>query len=321
MITRRNKHSRMRGVLAGTAAGDALGAGYEFGQPLEADIPVMMNGGGTFRWEPGEFTDDTAMAIAVAKAAAFGDLREEATQDYLVRLWARWALTAPDVGVQTRNVLRGAQSAADARSAARALHMRTGRSGGNGSLMRTAPIALAYLNDPDGLTEAAMAVSALTHYDPEAGEACVIWTHAIRHAVLTGKLDVYVGLRYLPEHRATAWNDRLMASERMAPRHFTRNGWVVEALQAAWCSIYTTLWTVPGKGSNHFKLALEAAVRGGRDTDTVAAIAGGLLGAAYGYMAIPRAWRERIHGWPMDRSERPVRVRDLGRLTDRVVRL
>ena len=50
--------------------------------------------------------------------------------------------------------------------------------------MRTAPVALAYLNDEDGLVEAAYAISALTHFDPEAGEACVLWCLAIRHAVL-----------------------------------------------------------------------------------------------------------------------------------------
>lgn len=65
-------------------------------------------------------------------------------------------------------------TAAQALAAARALHERTGRTAGNGSLMRTAPVALAFLGDP----------GALTHHDPEAGEACVLWCHAIRHAVL-----------------------------------------------------------------------------------------------------------------------------------------
>jgi ADP-ribosyl-[dinitrogen reductase] hydrolase len=79
-----------------------------------------------------------------------------------VARWAGWSRTAPDVGIQTSQVL--------------------------GSLMRTAPVALAYLDDPAGLAEAAMAVSALTHFDPSAGEACVLWSLAIRHAVLTGEL-------------------------------------------------------------------------------------------------------------------------------------
>jgi ADP-ribosylglycohydrolase len=66
----------------------------------------------------------------------------------------------------------------------------------------------------------------------------------------------------------------------------------VRALQAAWCAISTT------SGPDHLPRALEAAVRGGNDTDTVAAIAGSLLGAAYGASAVPSQWRSMLHGWP-----------------------
>ena len=65
-------------------------------------------------------------------------------------------------------------------------HEITGRTAGNGSLMRTAPLALAYLDDEAALVEAARAVSELTHFDAEAGDACVLWSLAIRHAILTG---------------------------------------------------------------------------------------------------------------------------------------
>ena len=60
--------------------------------------------------------------------------------------------------------------------------------------MRTSPVALAHLGDPDAIADAARAVSALTHHDPVAGEACVLWCLAIDHAVRTGELDVRVGL-------------------------------------------------------------------------------------------------------------------------------
>jgi ADP-ribosyl-[dinitrogen reductase] hydrolase len=196
-----------------------------------------------------------------------------------------------------------ARSRTEALAAARELHQRTGRTAGNGSLMRTAPVALAYLGDPDGLTEAAMALSALTHHDPEAGEACVLWCHAIRHAVRTGDLDVRAGLAHLPASSRGTWEQRLGEAERARPSDFTRNGWVVEALQAAWCAIATT--PVPDDDpvggtfrADHLRLALEAAVRGGRDADTVAAIAGGLLGAACGASAIPAQWAAILHGWP-----------------------
>ena len=70
------QRDRAAGVLLATACGDALGAGYEFGPPLPADQPVGMVGGGPFGWAPGEWTDDTSMAVAIAEVAATGaDLR------------------------------------------------------------------------------------------------------------------------------------------------------------------------------------------------------------------------------------------------------
>ena len=68
--------------------------------------------------------------------------------------------------------------------------------------MRTAPVALAYLDDEAALVEAARAVSELTHYDPEAGDACVLWCLAIRHAILTGVLDARIGLQHIDADRA-----------------------------------------------------------------------------------------------------------------------
>ena len=71
--------------------------------------------------------------------------------------------------------------------------------------MRTAPLALAYLDDEAALVEAARAVSELTHYDPEAGDACVLWCLAIRHAILTGVLDVRIGLQHIDADRRDLW--------------------------------------------------------------------------------------------------------------------
>jgi ADP-ribosyl-[dinitrogen reductase] hydrolase len=306
------QRDRACGVLLATAAGDALGAAYEFGPPLPDDAPVTMRGGGAYDWEPGEWTDDTAMAIAIAEVAATGaDLRSVDAQDQIVARWVGWSRTAPDVGVQTSQVLGqvldgGVSGAAAAALAAAAdLHERTGHTAGNGSLMRTAPIALAYLDDPVGLAEAATALSALTHFDRSAGEACALWCLAIRHAVLTGGLDACAGLGYLPARTVDVWTARLVEAEKSRPVDFSRNGWVVEALQAAWCAIATAVTSLPdddpqggASRGNHLRLALESAVRGGRDADTVAAIAGGLVGAAYGASAVPADWRSAIHGWP-----------------------
>jgi ADP-ribosylglycohydrolase len=370
---------RARGVLLATAAGDALGAGYEFGPPLADGTPVVMSGGGSLGWEPGEWTDDTSMAIAIAEVAARGgDLRAASAQDAIVARWATWAKTAPDVGNQTRLVLGAVadQSVADqsvagqsvegqivagqssvpvsaefvpdpfsagaagaegatgttrtaegvvnsvassAGAAATALkvsgnlHMRTGHTAGNGSLMRTAPVALAYLRDgrEDALTDAATQLSAVTHFDPEAGEACVLWCHIIRHAVLTGELEPGAGLRYLRNGSRRVWAQRLDEASRSRPADFTHNGWVVEALQGAWSAITTAPAT--GEPAGHLRVALEAAVRGGRDADTVAAIAGGVLGAVHGASAVPAQWREILHGWPGLNAE------DLATMAERIV--
>jgi ADP-ribosylglycohydrolase len=183
------QRDRACGVLLATGAGDALGAGYEFGPPLAEDAPVTMRGGGACNWAPGEWTDDTAMVIAIAEVAATGaDLRGVDAQDQIVARWVGWS--------------------------------------------RTAPVALAYLDDPAGLAEAAMAVSALTRFDQSAGEACVLWSLAIRHAVLTGELDARAGLGYLPARTVDVWAARLVEAEKSRPRDFSSNGWVVEALQA-----------------------------------------------------------------------------------------
>jgi protein-tyrosine phosphatase len=210
-------------------------------------------------------------------------------------------------------------SARRARAESEDLHKLTGRTAGNGSLMRTAPVALAYLDDEAALVEAACAVSELTHYDPEAGEACVLWCLAIRHAILTGILDVRIGLQHIDADRRAKWAARLDVAEESKPSDFKNNGWVVEALQGAWSAIATTPVPQddPAKGVfrvDHLRLALDAAVRGGGDTDTVAAIAGGLLGAAYGASAVPAEWRRVLHGWP------GMRTRDLVALATRIVK-
>lgn len=183
--------------------------------------------------------------------------------------------------------------------AAATLHARTG---GNGSLMRTSPVALAHLDDPQRLTAAAEAVSALTHTDERAGQACALWSHAIRHAVLEGELDVRVGLPYLSEEAQAFWTERIEEAESREPATFSPNGYVVTALQAAWSAIHHT--PVPDDvPCLHLQHSLDTAIRIGNDTDTVAAIAGGLLGARWGASAVPAEWRRIVHGYPGRTSE------------------
>ena len=313
------QNDRAAGVLVAMAAGDALGAGYEFGAPLPDGAEVIMKGGGPFGFAPAEWTDDTSMAIPIAEAlldsASDGGPSSPSALTGVVRAWTAWAAEAKDVGMQTSSVIAAAGRLAvasgrevqsvDFTAAAANFHARTGRSAGNGSLMRTAPLALAYLDkEPADLMAAAGVLSALTHVDADAQEACSLWCVAIRNAVLTGQLDVRAGIPLLSSERAALWLERIEMAERSRPRDFTRNGWVVEAFQGAWSAIHTTLASATS-GPTHLRAALEEAVRGGRDTDTVAAIAGGLMGAAHGYSAVPFEWRRHLHGWP------GMRARDL----------
>ncbi|WP_040806969.1 ADP-ribosylglycohydrolase family protein [Nocardia concava] len=282
---------RAAGVLLGTAAGDALGAGYEFTYP-GPDAEIHMKGGGSFMWAPGEWTDDTAMAVAVARAAAKqGDICNPEGLDAVAAEFVAWWDSQPkDIGNQTRQVLEWRDQTG------RAMQMRahdlTGLKAGNGSLMRTAPVALAYLDDAEKCGKAAKLVSSLTHYDMQAMQACKVWTLAIRHAVIHGTYD---GLREALSQVDTGfWEPLLDKAETGSPADFPKNGWVVHALQTAWWAI-THAETLPA--------ALELAVRAGGDTDTTAAIAGGLLGARWGASAIPAEWLSVLHGYPGYRTE------------------
>jgi ADP-ribosylglycohydrolase len=170
--------------------------------------------------------------------------------------------------------------------------------------MRTAPVALAYLDDPEALAEAARAVSDLTHHDPLAGDGCVLWCEGIREAVLDGSFTgVREGLALLPGERRDQWASWLDEAEANPPHHFSNNGFVVSALQAAWSAIVCT-----AESADHLRDALYAAVRAGNDTDTVAAIAGALLGARWGVSGVPLEWQTLVHGWENNRSADLIRL-------------
>ncbi len=295
---------RACGALLGSAAGDALGAGYEFGSaPLGPEGPLMI-GGGLGGFAPGEWTDDTTMAWCIADVAASGaDLRSEEALTEIARRFRTWFESEPaDIGIQTSRVLNvagPAPAAARLREVSKALHEQNGHTAGNGSLMRTAPVALPHLDSPSDVAEAARSVSALTHYDPQAGQACVLWSLAIRHAVMEGELDVRIGLDLLDADAASFWSARIEEAETSEPARFRPNGWVVTAFQAAWSAIAHT---------DGLEAGLAAAIAIGDDTDTVAAIAGALLGARWGASAVPSGWREVLHGYPGISGERLVEL-------------
>lgn len=308
---------RASGVLLAQAAGDALGVPYEFAQPPGPGQPeavAVMRGGGLGPYAPGEWSDDTQMSVCVARVTAAHDVLSPVPDafgatalDEIAAAFEAWRTGgATDVGTQTASVLSAAAArrgpaASRLRDASAALHEATGRTAGNGALMRTGVVGLVALDDREATARAARAVAELTHTDPLAAESCVLWSEAVRVAVTEQRLDVRAGLDLLDPDAAARWSAWIADAERARPAADLRqNGFTVTALQAAWHAIATT--SAPQgstfAGRDHLAAALQAAVSIGGDTDTVAAIAGALLGALYGARAVPYEWAVAVHGWP-----------------------
>lgn len=326
---------RLQGVMLASACGDALGAGYEFGRPLDPDEPVRMRGQG--RFAPGEWTDDSAQMIAIAMAASEKvDLESETGQDLVCTNLLDWYYSPArlkDIGTHSSAVfgrvatVAGPGLARRFRETASQKEARQPRSsGGNGALMRTAPVALALWQDPAAMARAAAAIGALTHADTRSSESCAVWCLAIRAALRAADPSDIPGLAaaidedlatYLPADVAPFWQSVLAESYGTAPADYYEyrpgNGYCVTTIRAAWAAITSTLVStaLPGR---HLQWALEAAVRGGHDTDTVACVAGGVLGAMWGQSAVPLQWRRRIFGWPdmVDRDIVELTARVLG---------
>jgi hypothetical protein len=172
------------------------------------------------------------------------------------------------------------------------LHWTDGGVAGDSVLLRTAVVALPYLDDPEAMAQAARAVSDLTHPDPLAGDACVLWCAAIRRAVLDGTFSgPREGLPLLPAGHRDRWAGWIAEAEACEPGRFlgnsaTPDGSVVPSLQAAWSAVSQAYVLIEGAfdgaaGRDHIDLSL-AAIRSRAAADTVAAIAGALLGARWG---------------------------------------
>ncbi|MEJ7772996.1 MAG: ADP-ribosylglycohydrolase family protein [Geodermatophilaceae bacterium] len=284
---------REAGALIGSVVGDALGAPFEFqpdgsyGKRFPADargVRTEMCGGGAMGWAPGEFTDDTQMALLLASSLIeCGGLDE-------VDVFARfrsWAAAGPrDIGDQTHAVLTSGQ----AWDVAAAEHFtRTGHAAGNGSLMRTTPAAIWFAAEGRAVTmDAARQISALTHGDPAAGEGCAIFHDLVRVA-----LDGDDPLGALPDalaavvaqHRAK-WETVLSAT--WHPRDAT------ESNGAVWPTLGSAVWAL--RNTRSFAEGMRLVLDLGHDTDTVAAVTGGLLGAVYGIAGIPMRWTSALNG-------------------------
>ncbi|MFD2094001.1 ADP-ribosylglycohydrolase family protein [Blastococcus deserti] len=285
-----HRSHRVAGALVGSAVGDALGAPFEFGPPgqFSARFPVPARGaktemcsGGPVDREPGEFTDDTQMALLVAQSLLANDGLDEAD---LFDRFVRWAeAEPPDIGAQTRAVLRcGAVAAAE--------HFATtGRAAGNGSLMRATPAAIWFSRfGTEATMDAARRISALTHGDPAAGEGCAIFSELMRVALDGGDpLEaVPSALALVADERRERWATVLAPS--WTPADAT------ESNRAVWPTLGQAVWGL--RRGRDFAEVMRLIIDLGGDTDTVACVAGGLAGAVYGMGGIPMRWSSAVHG-------------------------
>jgi ADP-ribosyl-[dinitrogen reductase] hydrolase len=288
-IEQRDRDCRIMGCLVGMACGDAMGVPYEGGQAPRYG-QARMTGGGFGSYQPGQWSDDTECAVMVARAKA-------EPLAVAAGLLAWYKSGPPDIGPTSRAVLSRAKTPADVpRLAAEVARGRIPGEVSNGSLMRTAPVALAHLGDREGCARAAREVSDLTHADPWAGDAAALWCLGIDRAIELGPEFnpgmVADGLEFLPAERRDTWAAliaEVLASPDGRGLRLRHNWSAVGGFRAA-------LWAVSHGKS--FADGVQLAVSLGADTDTVAAVAGALLGSWHGLLEIPSPWYRKVHGWP-----------------------
>ncbi|WP_432564808.1 ADP-ribosylglycohydrolase family protein [Kineococcus sp. SYSU DK003] len=303
-----DRQHRVMGALVGSAVGDALGAPFEFGPPdaFSARFPTPargvhteMCGGGTLNWEPGEFTDDTQMALLLAESLLDHDGLDEADVFDRFRRWAQAG--PPDIGVQTSAVLLSGLPW----DTAAVEHVRAGhRAAGNGSLMRTTPAAIRFAAaGRDATMDAARRISALTHGDPAAGEGCALFHEALRVLLDGGDADAAVAdaLPLVGEPYREKW--ALVCDHGWTPQDAT------EANGAVWPTLGSALWAL--RNSTTFEEAMRLVVDLGGDTDTVACVTGALAGARAGMTGIPIRWTSVVHGRVPGSGDRVWELRDL----------
>ncbi|RNC28758.1 MAG: ADP-ribosyl-[dinitrogen reductase] glycohydrolase [Candidatus Dichloromethanomonas elyunquensis] len=279
--------SKIAGSLLGVAVGDALGATVEFMTRGEISrqfgIHTEMIGEGYWQLAPGEVTDDTDMTMAVAK----GILMDPGNPvRHIARFFADWAATDPkDIGnicrrVLTEGIRRGTDSEAEWLEVAELAHLQSGgRSGGNGSLMRTIPIVLAYYTNRDTMLHMALRQSRLTHYDPAAGECVVLYCDLVGR-IINGK-----SLKPAVQETVREGSEDVPFKCNLLTEQIQTTGYAVHTLEAAINCAYQT---------DSFEEALTMAVNLGGDADTIGAVTGGIAGAYYGLEQIPSRWLEKL---------------------------
>jgi ADP-ribosylglycohydrolase len=291
-----SRAERITGAMWGVLVGDAVGVPYEFREPGEVG-EVVFGAKGSHRQPPGTWSDDGALTLALADSlsSAGFDLDDQGRR-FLA--WKQDGAYTPDGRVFDFGITTAAALDAIRRGLPAATAGPSGeRDCGNGSLMRIAPLAAASGGlAPGEVVRRAHAASAVTHGHPRCQTACAVYClllaglldGASLDEALDEALDAYGRVLsatgevpYGPH--ATALTE-LVREARKPPRG---SGFVLDAF---WCAVGAV------RGTSDYAGAVRAAVSLGHDTDTTAAIAGGLAGALYGLRGIPDAWLRGMRG-------------------------
>jgi ADP-ribosyl-[dinitrogen reductase] hydrolase len=275
---------RALGALLGLAVGDAVGTTLEFKSRDSYPRLTDMVGGGPFGLKPGQWTDDTSMALALADSLiADGDLDPAD----LMRRFVAWRDDGEysctgrcfDIGITVSGALSRFLRSDDPVAGST-----DPETAGNGSLMRLAPVALRHWHDRDRLRDVAARQSQATHGAAEAVSACVGYAEILadaiegrpRSEVMSPRTGLYAGK--IGGILKGGWRGKLREA-------VASSGYVAHSLDAA-------LWSVGRTGD--FRSAILTAANLGGDADTTAAIAGQLAGALYGMSGIPAEWLEKL---------------------------
>jgi ADP-ribosyl-[dinitrogen reductase] hydrolase len=284
---------RVRGAFLGLAAGDAVGTTVEFRPPGSFPPLTDMVGGGPFGLPAGAWTDDTSMAACLAESLIERGGFDPADQ---LRRYLRWYREGHlsstgrcfDIGHTTRSALERFEASGDPASGG------TGaRTAANGSLMRLAPVPVAFAHDPATAVRLAGESSRTTHALPVCVDACRYLGALLVGAVRGAPKAALLAPRFAPV--AGLWDDEpldpridAVAAGSYGTKHppeIRGTGSVVDALEAALWAFATT---------DGYADCVLAAANLGDDADTTAAIAGQLAGACYGADAIPAPWRAKL---------------------------
>ena len=284
---------RFRGCLLGLAAGDALGTTLEFKRPGTFQPIEDMIGGGPFGLRPGQWTDDTSMALCLASSLIeMGGFDPKDQMNRYVRWRDQGYLSSNGECFDIGNTIADALSTYDDTRESYAGSIDP-YSAGNGSLMRLAPVPMYFSHNPAEAIDRSADSSRTTHGAQEAVDACRYFAGLLVGALTGVDKETLLGPRYCPVEGL--WGRSPLAEKIAAiadgafkhrePPDIKGSGYVVQSLEAA-------LWAF--LKSPDFREGALLAANLGDDADTTAAIYGQIAGAHYGVEAIPAEWRERL---------------------------